>query len=473
MRRAAIDISPRILAVGVVVSVTLVVAACLAFAASWPVRLAAAVFATYVVLSLFLHPRHSLLSDPFAIHNLTRVNLLVGCVFSTLYVASDTLLHNEALVLTALTVTFVSLLLADVGVLFLRSAPTTASVADDNDGLIYRLLFLLFLAGWSWRVYAFSQGLLQGTLLGTKLELSGSSNALGTLNGLAGIAMWGCVIFSRRPRRNLPLVGAEVLWLLVTGSKAATLYILVPFVMVLYRRDLIRIDLRFVAGVAVLLVVFVGSFVVIHGYRVAVAKQIVDVGYAELSPVRAVSEIEVDPEDFQLVGQSLTERLNFAERFLLILDVDDREPRDHWYGRSYLMALTWAVPRAVWTDKPSMSLGRFFATEYLGWGEESRSEAGVTLWGEGFLNFGILGALVAPGIWMILLQAVYGFGLRHGRWGLYFVAAGYMLMVNSLSANVALPVASLSQLALVILGLRALVSTATVLGARLEVRPHG
>lgn len=443
----------------------------LAFDASWPVEIGASTVALYVILSLFLHPRYSLRRDPFAIHNLSRLNVLIGCVFSSVYVAAGQGRLNEWAILVVLSVALVTLILADLGLLFLKTSPGIKLIdRDPHESFAAQFFLFLFVGGWLWRIYAFSHGFLQGTLIGAKLDLTGFSNTYGTLNGIATTAMWGCAVFFRHPRRALPLVGMEIFWLFGTGSKAATLYILIPYLLVLYRRRIVRIDGRFVAGVFLLLGVFVSSFVLVHGYRVAVAKQIYQVGYAELNPIQAVGEIEVGPEDFQLVGKALTERLNFGERFLIILDADTRVPRQPWLGQSYLMALMWAVPRAVWPDKPSMSLGRFFATEYLGWGQESRSEAGVTVWGEGFLNFGIVGALLIPGIWMILLQAVYTLAIGFGRWGLYYVATSYMLLANSLAVNVALSVAGLSQFVVLLIVFRLVVVVGTTITGKLTAR---
>ncbi|MFO7654513.1 MAG: hypothetical protein R6X25_11950 [Candidatus Krumholzibacteriia bacterium] len=469
-----VDIPPRLLAYAAVAGPALAALACLAFAAPWSVRLLAAGTAAYVVLSLFLHPRHSVLRDPFAIHNLSRVSVLVGCVFSALFVASERWRQNEELILLVLVIALISVLIADLGNLFVPAATPSPIRRRDPSAHAALLVCLTFFAlGWLWRTYALSHGLLQGTLLGTRLELTGASNTYGTLNGMATIAMWGCVVFADRPRRILPLVAMEIAWLLITGSKAASVSILLPFAMVLYHRRLLRVDLRFVALVVLLLAVFVGSFVVIHGYRVAVARQISEVGYVEFDPIRAAGDIELAPDDFELVGQALAGRLNFAERFLLILESERRTPRPAWHGSSYLTALMWPIPRAVWPDKPSMSLGRYFATEYLGWGDESRSEAGITLWGEGFRNFGIAGALLSPALWMIFLQGLYSLAMRAGRWGLFYVAAAYMVMANSLPVNVALPVASLSQLAAVLLLFRAGTAVVAALARLGKVQVHG
>lgn len=467
-------LGPRALACVVVIALALVGLASLIFDASWPVKIGACVVASYIALSLFLHPRYSLVRDPFAIHNLSRVNLLIGCVFSSLYVASEQSRLNEGNVLIVLAASLVTVILADFGLLLLRDSAGIGRFENGpSESFAFRFFLLLFVAGWIWRFYAFSHGFLQGTLIGAKLDLTGSSNTYGTLNGIATTAMWGCVVFASRPRRTWPLVGLEILWFFGTGSKAATLYILIPFLLILYRRQVIRIDGRFVTGIFLLLVAFGGSFVLIHGYRVAVAKQIFEVGYAELNPIRAAQEVDIGAEDFQLLGKALTERLNFAERILIILDAESRNPRQPWLGRSYLMAFMWAIPRAVWSDKPSMSLGRFFATEYLGWGEESRSEAGITVWGEGFLNFGMVGALLIPGLWMILLQTIYTFALGLGRWGLFYVAAGYMLLANSLAVNVALSVAGLSQFVAILVVFRVIVAAGASMSGNLKAGCDG
>lgn len=466
------DIHGKPLIAALLISLALGNLLILAYDASWPVRCVAGLCVSYLVLSLFLHPRQSLASDPFAMHVVARVMVLFGYVLSCLYVSSGVVRINDDLILLALGIGLGSVLLADLLVLFVP-LPPDARLAGDSTSLEARLFLLLFAAGWLWRAYAFSRGLLYGTFIGTRLELTGASNIMGTLNSLATLGMWGCVVFARRSRWTIPLVAMEVIWLLATGSKGAVLYILVPFLMVLFQRGTIRINGRFVAGMGAILVLFMATFVVVHGYRVAVAKQVAGAGYAGFEASEALTTIEVDPNDFVLIGKSLTERLNLAERYLLILERDEAGASDPWYGQSYLTAMLWFVPRAVWPGKPSMSLGRWFATEYLGWGEESRSEAGVTVWGEGFLNFRIIGAILVPGLWIAFLQLIYSLALRRGRWGILFVASGYLVMMNSLSANVALPIAGLAQLLLILLFLRVLIVAMRRAARRLEVRPVG
>jgi len=412
--------------------------------------------ATYATGSLFLHPRQNITRDPFAIFVIAKVMLLFGFVFSCVYVSTPGEAGNEDMILEALFISLATLLVADVGVLlvprFTKRGRIVVSSAMES-----RFFLALCLAGWSWRVYAFSKGMLYGTFIGTRLELTGVSNILGSLNALAGLGMWGFAVFSGRLRWVIPLVIAETFWLFMTGSKGAILYILFPFLMVLYRKRIILINRRFVFVMIFLLFAFLGSFVLVHGYRVAVAKQVARSGYGEFQALDAINDIEIDARDIQLVGTSVSERLNLAERFLLISARHHKEDPALWYGKSYLSAFLWFIPRSVWPDKPSMSLGRWFATEYLGWGDESRSEAGVTVWGEALLNFGTMGALIIPGLWIVLLHVIYRASMAVGSWGLIFCASTYLVMMNSLSANVALPVASLGQALVILVFLRVVV----------------
>lgn len=467
-----IRLSSEFLITVLAVTVAVLAVTILTAPATWSVRAVAVSLAVYLVLSLFFHPTHSIRHDPFAIHNFTRLTVLVGFAINGTFVASDPYAPTDAFILTTLGIALATMILADLGVALVPTAPLTTQKHHPESGLESRTLLILAVVGWLWRGYAFTHGLLQGTLIGTKLELTGASNAFGTLNALAGVAMWGCLIFFRRPSRALPLAIAEVFWLVVTGSKSATIYVIVPVAMILQRRGIISINRRFVASAVALLAVFVTSFVLIHSYRVAVTKQIYAVGYENLSPTRALRDIEASPDDFQLVGQALTKRLNFCERLLLILEDDQRQDRPSLLGESYLYSLIWGIPRALWPDKPSMSLGRYFATEYLGWSEASRSEIGVTIWGEGYMNFGLLGSMLLPPVWLTILQAIYVYGVGAGRWGIYFVGASFMLMVNSLAANVALPIASLSQLALFIGILRVGISAIRTTRRHCEVRIH-
>ena len=61
-----------------------------------------------------------------------------------------------------------------------------------------------------------------------------------------------------------------------------------------------------------------------------------------------------------------------------------------------------------------MSYGHQFAVEYLGWSINSRSEAAITIFGDAYLNFGIVGVLIFSILLGLLYRAMYG-GIINNR----------------------------------------------------------
>ena len=401
--------------------------------------------AMYLVASLVLHPRWSVLDDPFSFFSVTRVMVLVGYVFSCLFVASATEQARDGLIITTLLIGLVTVVLADLGVLFLPGAGRNPSAIPSGDHRIELALFgTLFVGGWLWRLYAFSAGLMYGTHLGTRLDSSAASNLLGSLSSAATLGIWGLVVFSRRIRPVLLFILLEIAWKLASGSKGGMLHVLLPLAALLLNRRIIRVNGRFLVATVLLVLLFVGSFVAVRGYRSAVAQQVIDSGYENVDLVAAVTEIEIGQEDLDAVGETLSKRLNLAERFMMIAS-DEQRQDETWRGESYVNALLWFVPRTLWPDKPAMSMGRWFATKHLRWDETTNSEAGVTVWGEAYLNFGLLASLLIPALWIITLQAAYILLSRTGPWGMLCLVYLYTRLVTSLAANLAVPVAFVGQ----------------------------
>ncbi|MBC8422541.1 hypothetical protein H8E07_00300, partial [bacterium] len=326
-------------------------------------------------------------------------------------------------------------------------------------------------AGWVWRLYALSTGRLYGTIIGTGLDLTGESNILGVMNTVAGIAAWGAMIFWKRRRLAILMIVSEALWLMITGSKGSILYVLITYLMLTTGGRARAVTGRTVAVACVGFVLFAAGFVIVHSYRVAAETQINRRGFASFNPIEAVTEMKITGEEFQHVGLAISKRLNLARRLSLILDTPESEQEPPWLGRTYLMSVMWAVPRAVWPDKPSMSLGRWYATKYYGWGKRIKGEAGPTIWGEAYLNFRGTGMMVIPALWLIFLQFVYIFSWRIGPWGLLFLAKIYLVAMNSLASNVSMVVATMGQATLIVLLLYLLTRVVGVCRVRLrEVR---
>lgn len=107
-----------------------------------------------------------------------------------------------------------------------------------------------------------------------------------------------------------------------------------------------------------------------------------------------------------------TSRTDLIHQFTHIYSMTP-DPVPYQMGGSYLYFLYAPVPRAVWPEKPeSMTSNNFFAVNYGISTEEGIKHAsfGVSLIGEGFMNFGVAGALmimVLQGFILGLLERVF------------------------------------------------------------------
>jgi hypothetical protein len=109
-------------------------------------------------------------------------------------------------------------------------------------------------------------------------------------------------------------------------------------------------------------------------------------------------------------------------------------------GSTYsYFAVSW-IPRAVWPDKPQAGgANNFFAVAYGITNEEGvkKSTFGVSLIGEGYINFGPLGVVVImalQGIILILLQVIFG-GPRSGAGGQAVFLAFFVFFLNGVGTS--------------------------------------
>ena len=76
-------------------------------------------------------------------------------------------------------------------------------------------------------------------------------------------------------------------------------------------------------------------------------------------------------------------------------------------GSSLAEVFYWFIPRALWPDKPytfSFTFGRLFES-YVGWGGDAY--ASTTMFGELYLNFGLIGVMAGSFCFGLLMRAVY------------------------------------------------------------------
>jgi hypothetical protein len=326
-----------------------------------------------------------------------------------------------------------------------------------------KIFLMLFLVGWVWRLYALSSGLLYGTLLATQLEITATSNLFGQLNNLSIIGLFGYVIFRSTQKITILIIAlslSEIAWGFFSGSKAAIIYVVLPMMFIFYSGGQIPIQKKYVVLLAAVAVFVVMLFPLVQSYRATVQS-----GFAyekELS--LKVSRDALENVFFGIGGEgkiyvhdtSVIERMNWARSFGLILERDNLA-NTKWYGASYLPIISWWIPRAIWEDKPTISVGLWFGREILGWSYLSRSEGAITLWGDAYMNFGWPGVIATQFFWLFLIISIFEIARSAGEWGVLFLATIYVRMFLGLEQNAASPLVAFQQ-SLLVIGLLYLLS---------------
>ena len=327
--------------------------------------------------------------------------------------------------------------------------------AEPGTGVPFRerrfAITALFVIAWGWRLYALRNGLLYGTHLAPLLEPNRFANAIAVLNKLGYFATLLSVAANPKSKRSLLLAIAEIVWISGTGSKNAALRVIIPYVFlaacVRRARGLpaLRLSARALGKVAVLAVVIAVLYAGVHSFRGRVQSAILageDFGGAIVSALTTSSSAPSSPR--QTTVADVVERVSLAHPMLRIVEKDRTAHFDRLRGESVLSLLYWPVPRAVWKDKPNLSLGQWYGHHVLGWKFSSRSSANITLWGEEFLNWGFAGLNLIAGLFVVFLVLFERFMGR--RFELqYVMACSHMTILLGIQQNLAGVVATVLQ----------------------------
>ena len=116
-----------------------------------------------------------------------------------------------------------------------------------------------------------------------------------------------------------------------------------------------------------------------------------------------------------------------------------------------LPAFSWFIPSAVWDEKPRLSRGRWYAEEVLGWPPDEKSEAAMTMWGDGYMNFGLVGVLLFVMIWQSAFYIMYQRYLRVGGFTSYLVVMLYLPMLFAVETNLAVVIPKVQATCIIVL----------------------
>lgn len=339
-----------------------------------------------------------------------------------------------------------------------RKAPVPLVERDKRHRVFWVTMWIF---GSSVRAASLATGNLHGTLLATQLEVTSTSNLIGMANGIPAIAMIGYVAFSSKDYSKslvLLMVGAEIIWNLLSGSKVGFIYGLLPILYVAQRKGIVQITLkRIVIASAVALFSAQFLFVTITAYRLSVQSSVVSNEAINIntlvngahdslfSPsIRQNAKAIVNNDEAQLT------RTDYTSFFGLLYDRPDL-----WRAidrpNTIAPVFVWWIPRALWADKPINDVGSWFGQHVFDWSRTTRSQAAITIWGDGLLNLGPAGVVFFP---MVLFGFVFLFleyCNRRGSWGLILLAATYVKLALSLEATLALSLIAIQAQAILVL----------------------
>ncbi|MGB9975788.1 hypothetical protein [Thermovenabulum sp.] len=414
----------------------------------------------YLIFTSFLG-RHNIFCNPFNPYIAYRLVLMVTMVLQIPRSLIKGINFSEETYVTILLTVLSFFITMDIVAYFIPKVMNIPVIDfTRNRAPVSSYFFVvIYFMGWLFRVYSLSSGLFYGTFFATQLMITTFSNIIGQLNNIGLLALIGYAIFSSRRKPNLIvfiMIIGEIVWMLISGSKAAIFYVLLPIIFIYFYKSKYRVGWKSLIIIISLLFLMILFFQMVKDYRIVVQKYSLGKGLSfQLIIVAFKSTLEDENIITNLVSNlgeifdNVLDRLNWAYYYGALLE----QPtllQEKWYGRSYLPIFFWWIPRAVWPEKPQVSVGNWYGRTVLGWTYNTRSEGAITLWGDAMMNFGILGVLIIQIIWILVVFLIYRLGFSLGNWGFFFLASVYVRLLLGLEQNAAVPLVAIQQSALVI-----------------------
>lgn len=123
---------------------------------------------------------------------------------------------------------------------------------------------------------------------------------------------------------------------------------------------------------------------------------------------------ETDVQSIQQSRERLIQRVGYGGFLADVVGAVDSGVLDQTHGATLWPGFLWFIPRSVWPTKPTLSIGRWYASTVLGWGS-GMSEAAVTVPGDLYLNCGIGGVFVGMLAYGLVLRQLYDRFVVNGR----------------------------------------------------------
>lgn len=270
--------------------------------------------------------------------------------------------------------------------------------------------------------FIISRGGLQQHLLSLSLGRFSELQGLGPLlvmSKLAYVALLVWISFEPNIWRRFIFQLSVILVIFVTfmtaGSRGATLAIIITLGMAWLIRTG-RVPIKIALILAPLLFFAYGSLTVLRTASTSSQSPIERLLHAEAGDV-------VDAGNRELKSREL------ASGAIPVLSQGYEATGGPLWGQTYVAALTWFIPRALWQDKPR-GAGSLYAQLFMGATREGTTiPIGATA--EAYWNFWIPGVILVYAVWGLLIAWFLRLFIRHRSDP--FVAAAFIIFVTQFS----------------------------------------
>lgn len=308
-------------------------------------------------------------------------NLLLIVGFIDFYILKFNIYNNPYI----LNVTFIYSYILNT--LFCYSLNNNIRVSFDVK--ITKKLYYVYLLIIIFRVYSYLFGSMYGTHSATDLKVTGVSNIIGVVNN-AGIYFFVFFLLLKRKRETWVIGTIETAWFLIGGSKMFFIFIISIIAYNKYQNQ--RIKKTILLKALLIIIIFPYLFVTAWNFRISSKKgdnlNLNNIKKIVLMENQAISDLPFD---------LIVERFSTSYFYDKFLTYSENNPYNEYSsGEHFLNIFLWYIPRSIWPDKPSVSYGRWVGEKVYGWKFDARSEAAVSLWGDLYNSFGIIGIILGP-----------------------------------------------------------------------------
>ena len=239
-----------------------------------------------------------------------------------------------------------------------------------------------------------------------------ATNLIRTIGNLGRYFIFSAlIIWLSRSRRfgriqiwlALTCLGLEVWVNLIVGWKVSPVLLIMGLLLVARARSFcgkrIGIGTGLVAGACLLL--FVGVFYALDTYRSrrTLTSQVSITALTANTRVASTAGIQGSIHRFM-------QRVGYGGYLADVVGAVDSGVVAPERGATLWPGFFWFIPRAIWHTKPLLGIGGWWAVTVLGWGPDGGSAA-VTVPGDLYLNFGVVGVFGGMLAYGLLLRFLY------------------------------------------------------------------